>query len=758
MLALKRAMSIDYEPADGGGDDFADDDDDGSLCGSEGDGVFRRNDAGRSSSPSPRRWRLIGVVLLVALTVVTVSVGKRRSSGDVVTGGDAATLNTGDDSLTCDDPVMALKPESSIAGLESGAVATDHPLCSKLAARVLMELGGSAADAAVAAALCLGVANPASSGMGGGAFVLVHADPSPAGGGEGSDGGMPPFRDERTPATSSAATAATGKVTEVIDCREVAPGAAGRDMYRDAPATASVLGGLAAAVPGELRGLELLHARHGRLPWADVVRPAAELARNGVAVNPNLAREIGLEAGAFRDGGDAVDYGLRQLITKRDNWGRPLQEGDIMKNHRLAETLEAIMEHGSDALYTGKRAEALAQDIRDAGGIVTKEDLEAYRPTLRSPVVAHDVHGFSIVGVPPPSSGGAAIAGAARFLSGFQLPLSSYADTLSVHRFVEACKHVFAIRMSLSDPAYNTDRVQEAVTDLVEGSYMESLRQAHLDNATLPLSRYGGSKWAQLKDTDGAKNASDAQEGDRRRLLHGRKLARRFGYLNDGGTSHFSIVDKDGNAVAMTTSINTYFGSKVVSLSTGIVLSNTMDDFANPGRPNFFGLKPSEANYIQPGKKPLSSMAPTMVFRSTGKDSDDASSSSNSSSSRGSTLGDLVLVVGASGGPKIITAVLQVIVKHVLLGVPLFESIIHPRVHDQLIYHGSASTTTEKAQLATGPLIDVSKRTREALARRGHRLMDVDYAGTVQAITVDLETGKMSAACDVRKGGTPAGY
>jgi gamma-glutamyltranspeptidase len=189
---------------------------------------------------------------------------------------------------------------------------------------------------------------------------------------------------------------------------------------------------------------------------------------------------------------------------------------------------------------------------------------------------------------------------------------------------------------------------------------MEELRRASRDDRTLPLSQYGGAKWAQLNDTDDNKEAIDADEGDRR--LDGR----RFGNLNDNGTSHFVIVDKDGNAVSMTTSVNTYFGSNVVSKSSGIVLSNTMDDFSNPGRPNYFGLHPSEANYIAPGKKPLSSMSPTMVFRrykesGTGK------------------LGNLMLVLGASGGPKIISAVLNVIANHILMGMPLFEAVIRPR-------------------------------------------------------------------------------
>lgn len=177
--------------------------------------------------------------------------------------------------------------------------------------------------------------------------------------------------------------------------------------------------------------------------------------------------------------------------------------------------------------------------------------------------------------------------------------------------------------------------------------------------------------------------------------------------------------------------------------STGIILSNTMDDFSNPGRPNYFGLHPSESNYIIPGKKPLSSMSPTMVFQTATDGAD--------------KLGGLSLVIGASGGPKIISAVLQVFANHLLFGMPLFDAVVYPRFHDQLIYHGSSVCTTENTVLEEGPSISLSDRTRQALECRGHKLLDVTYEGTVQAVSLDPETKEMTAVCDVRKGGTPAG-
>jgi gamma-glutamyltranspeptidase len=177
-----------------------------------------------------------------------------------------------------------------------------------------------------------------------------------------------------------------------------------------------------------------------------------------------------------------------------------------------------------------------------------------------------------------------------------------------------------------------------------------------------------------------------------------------------------------------------------------VCCSNT--DFGTPGRPNYFGLKPSEANFIEPKKKPLSSMSPMIVFRQHEGGNDSAS------------LGSLLLVLGASGGPKIITAVIQVFINFAFLGIPLYDSVVQPRIHDQLLYHDNDVTTLEKSRLEQqqGLTIEVGEITRLALKRRRHRLLDIDYAGTVQAIAVDLESGTLSAVSDIRKGGTPAGY
>jgi len=515
------------------------------------------------------RW-VLGFLILASFTVGTILFSSHEKT--------QTTPLLTDNSIcpVVEDPIQQLEPTSTINDLQNGAVASDHPLCSKLGTSILQDHNGNAVDAAIATALCLGVANPASSGIGGGAFLLVHADATWV-----QEDHDILFDDKRNPQDILTDTKKGVKITEIIDCREVAGEHASTYMFKGLPHNASVHGGLAVAVPGELRGLELAHARHGSLPWKTLVEPAAKMAREGVVVSAYLQHEIQSTARAMiRQGGDDGN-GLCELLTHDCDWTRPLKEGDVLKNIKLAETLEAVIEEGADALYQGERAKMLAQDIQRAGGILTQNDIESYHPTLRSPVIGHAVNGFSIVGVPPPSSGGATLIGAARFLAGYKNPLATFADSLSVHRFVEACRHAFAIRMSLSDPEYNTEQVKEAVHDLVKGGHMDELRKISMDHTSLPLSRYGGEKWGYLNDDDGNAVAVDAHEGDRRRLLHTlssasgeRRLARRFGYLEDHGTTHFSIVDKEGNSVSMTSSVNLYFGSRVVSRSTGIILNN----------------------------------------------------------------------------------------------------------------------------------------------------------------------------------------
>lgn len=282
--------------------------------------------------------------------------------------------------------------------MQNGVVATDHPICSQVGVNILQI--GNAADAAIASALCLGVVNPTSSGIGGGAFILIHSDAKEA---KGDDIESPLFEDARSqqsrmkdrimtarnnPESNSSDKAKQytpsqkRRVTEFIDCRETAPRRSTFDMFEKLPVEASTLGGLSIAIPGELRGLELLHHRHGSLDWEKLVRPSFILARDGFIVGPHLAKAIKEKEKYIR-----TMPNIGHILTKNNDGVTLLKEGDIMIRSQYAKTLEAIMSGGSDALYKEDLAGMLAKDIQDAGGIITIEDISEYRPVLVRVVV-----------------------------------------------------------------------------------------------------------------------------------------------------------------------------------------------------------------------------------------------------------------------------------------------------------------------------------------------------------------------------------
>ena len=370
------------------------------------------------------------------------------------------------------------------------------------------------------------------------------------------------------------------KVTEVIDCRETAPLEATMDMFDNQAADASWTGGLASAVPGQLHCLALMHSRHGSLPWPDVISPVISLARDGIEVTSYLAHAVNLKSSQKK----IFEHdSLRMLMTQNHDGVNLLQEGDILTNPALADTLEDIMEQGIDALYKGERARKIEEEFKAVGGIISAKDLEQYRATLRDPLITQpgEVKGFTMVGVPPPSSGGCVVIGAARFLAGYNESFPVFDETLSEHRVVEAMKHGYALRMSLSDPAYFSNITEAAVRDMIEGDFMESLRRITKDNDVLPMAGYGGDKWGILDEDDVAFGkvvmSEEGHDNRRHRRLRGSDAHRNlkgFQYLNDHGTTHISIIDKDGNALTMTTTINTYFGSGIVSPSTGIIFNS----------------------------------------------------------------------------------------------------------------------------------------------------------------------------------------
>lgn len=513
---------------------------------------------------------------LVLLTIVFVlgTVAHRRFSGEIP-GSTIHTANVGPSNNH--DAIMSLKDSASVSNITNGAVASDSRVCSEMGLSILRDHNGNAVDAAVTTALCLGLVNPASSGIGGGAFILIHSAPR-------DKDENPTVRSteyiDRRERPHNSSLDISKKITEVIDCRESAPGNATFDMYEELPPAYSTTGALSIAVPGELRGLELAHERYGRLSWEQIMQPVINLAEKGVHISAHLAKDIS----ASRDRINQFPH-TKQILTKNSDGKTYLKAGQKMARPKYANTLKNVALNGADYVYKGEVAATIAEEIQAGGGIISSQDIEEYKPIIRDPVIAN-VDGFNVVSVPPPSSGGATIIGILRFLSGYSNPFATFEDTLSIHRLVEAFKHVFAIRMSMSDPDYFTNITSAAVKDLISGPLMEQLRKQTLDDGVLPLSHYGG-KWALLNDAEDKGDAKDFHEGDRQR----RRRTRLFNYLEDHGTTSLSVVDKDRNSVSITSSVNIYFGSGFTSPSTGIIFNDVMDDFATPGRPNAYGTK-----------------------------------------------------------------------------------------------------------------------------------------------------------------------
>lgn len=473
--------------------------------------------------------------------------------------------------------------------LGSGAtslVASENRYASEAGEAVLAD-GGNAADAAVATAFVLAVTHPSAGNLAGGGFAVVHA---------GSGSGR-------------------GAVDDALDFRETAPAAATRDMFLDGSGNltkASLIGDQAVGVPGSVAGLWALHAKYGKTEWATLLAPAIALAKNGFTIDhqlhESLVRMTKLRAG---------------LLGNAPLWwpgGAPRDEGETVKNPELAAVLERIAARGPDGFYKGATADAIVAEMKRGGGLVTAADLAGYHAIWRTPLIFH-YRGKTLVGMPPPSSGGVVLAMTANMLSHEDLGKVGWHSYEHVHRLVEVWRRAYAARNEiLGDPAFVPGQPIDA---LVSQAYADQL-------------------WASIGS--GATPSSQVHsivEGDH--------------------TTNLSIVDKTGMAIAMTTTLNTSFGN--LNMVDGFLLNDEMDDFAaKPGSPNVFGLVQGTANAIAPGKRMLSSMSPTIVL-------DDH--------------GAVVMVVGGQGGPRIITEVWQAISNVFDFGMPVGAAIAAPRIHHQ---------------------------------------------------------------------------
>ncbi|MFN2426001.1 MAG: gamma-glutamyltransferase [Candidatus Binatia bacterium] len=535
-----------------------------------------------------------------------------------------------------------------------GAVAAEHRLASAAGVEILQR-GGNAVDAAVAAALVTGVVNPSSSGLGGGGFLVVWD------------------------AKRSRAAA--------IDFRECAPGGASETMFvrgdGSVDAKASRIGPLAVAVPGEPRGLALALKRHGRLRFADVAVPAIRVAREGFVIEAHLAAMI-----AAAKTGLPADAELARVFFHPD--GSPRREGETLKRPELAATLERLARVGVDDFYEGEIAADIVRTVaRPPAATLTARDLAAYRPIERDPLVIR-YRGRTILSIGPPSSGGAVLGEALGVLSAWDIAGIDPQGATWAHLMAETLKAVFADRATwYGDPAFTNVPLERL------------LSSAHADAIRSKLS------W---------KRATPSAE-----------IAPRVDTASDAGTSHISVVDADGNAAALTTSVNTGFGSGLSVPGRDIVLNNTMDDFsAQPGKANAFGLVGSSANAVAPGKRPLSSMTPVIVLED----------------------GRVRLVAGASGGPLIITSTLETVMGVVDFGLGADAAVNAPRIHHQWL---------PEVLLVEAGLPDA---TLKALARVGHKVVPLRAKASVQAVEVK-GTGAarvLYATSDPRKGGVPAGY
>ncbi|CAO1619982.1 unnamed protein product [Parajaminaea phylloscopi] len=561
-----------------------------------------------------------------------------------------------------------LNPPNLIKGRQ-GAVATENRVCSEVGTALLKD-GGSAADAAVGATLCVGVLNMFSSGIGGGGFALVRA-PSQNG--------------------SAAETEHT-----VVDFRETAPAGAFEEMFHDDPTKAKV-GGLAVGVPGELRGLEEIWTRWGKLPWHRVVEPSISLAREA-RVGKELARRLKFFGGFIPERSEWEEIFLDPVT------GHFLEEGDLIRRPAYARTLEAVANNGSDAFYHGPIAEAMVQKVQSAHGILTMQDLADYKIEMRQALSGTWIGKKRVWTTPAPTGGPVLLAmlnllqlldfeSESHHRKSHPLQINPSHRALWAHRLIEVFKHGYAARTRLADPRFVNETWLGEIAKIPSMSRAQQILPKINDSTTFGIDYY-----EPIFDT-----------------------------VEDHGTTHISAVDSDGMSVGITSTVNLIFGSQVLDPETGVIFNDQMDDSSTPGTPNAFGLYPSPFNYPQPGKRPLSSISPIIIEDEHGR---------------------FETLLGAAGGSRIPTSVLSSVL-NLELGMDLSEAIEAPRLHHQLLPPIVGAESTFDSEALRG------------LMARGHQVMTTDINlgfTSVQGVQRDHRTGRVKASSDSRKAGWAAAY
>jgi gamma-glutamyltranspeptidase/glutathione hydrolase len=532
---------------------------------------------------------------------------------------------------------------------EHGMVVAQEKIGARIGADILRQ-GGNAVDAAVATGFALAVTYPRAGNIGGGGFMIIHS--------------------------------AERHEDVAIDYRETAPAAATRDMFLGTDGKPDIArsrdSALSIGVPGTVAGLALALEKYGsgRFTLADLLKPAIALAHDGFVIADDLADTLpGIARRLARWPASA------KIFSRAD--GTSLREDDRLVQADLAATLSAIATQGPRGFYQGPVAEKLAAGVREAGGIMTVDDLKSYQPVVRAPVRG-SYRGFEIISMPPPSSGGVVLLETLNILEGFPIPDMKQGTAASLHVMIEALKRAYADRARyLGDP----DFISAPVATLMSKEYAARQRASiDLDRAT---------PW-----TD-ALSATPPREGS--------------------NTTHFSVVDSRGNAVSNTYTLNFPYGVGLIADGTGVLLNNELDDFtAAPGASNAFGLVGFEANLPGPGKRPLSSMSPTIVLKD----------------------GKPVLVTGSPGGSRIISTVLQVIVNVLDYGMDVAAAVAAPRLHHQWL--------PDEVRIERG----FADETVAALKAKGHHV--IEPLGQTSANSIAVTANGLLGAPDPRTRGAEA--
>ena len=543
-------------------------------------------------------------------------------------------------------------------------VVSAHQLASEAGVEV-MKKGGNAVDAAVAVGFALAVVHPQAGNIGGGGFMLIRM--------------------------------ASGE-EHFVDYREKAPAAATRDMYVDAKGNIipnlSLVGYKAVAVPGSVAGMYYAQKKWGKLPWRVLLQPAIRYATRGFPLSHEDIDDMrGTESP------ELADFPSSALFVTNPRTKKPYEQGDLLIQPELAATLLRLALNPM-GFYKGPMAKQIAAFLQKGGGLITEQDLAAYEVKERRPI--HGTYrGYDIISSPPPSSGGITLIETLNMLEGFNLS-SLGRGAQAMHLTIEAYRRAFFDRAQLLG---DTDFATVPVAQLLDKRYAAAWRESIDPTHATPSVELKRPPFAGL-DQD-AQARPPAREPDQ--------------------TTHYSIVDAQGDAVAVTTTLNDTWGSRLAVAGLGFLLNDEMDDFTSaPGKPNMFGLIQGAGNAIEPGKRPLSAMAPTIVLKD----------------------GKPFLVLGARGGPRIITGVGNVIMGVIDYGLDVQQAVAAPKFHHQWL----------PDQVMLDSLVPWSPDTLHALEARGHKLFFDSYLDECEAIQVDPKTGELLGAPDPRYNARAVGY